>query len=51
VILPEFRGRSFILLVEEAKKEGWGETMVAVLPPKAIKEGRVLDEIVPELAR
>ena len=50
MMLPEVWRRPFLVLVEEAKKEGRGEAMVVVPPPKAIKEGRVLDEIAPELA-
>lgn len=42
--------RPFVVLVEEAKEEGWGETMVTVPPPKVIKEGRFLDEIAEKLA-
>lgn len=49
-MLPEVWGSPFIVLVEEAEKEGRGEAVVTVPPPKAIKEGRVLDEIAPELA-
>ena len=50
MILHEVWGSPLIVLVEEAEKERLGGAMVAVPPAKAIKEGRVLDEIAPELA-
>jgi hypothetical protein len=45
VVLPQVRGSLGALLVEEAKEEGRGEAMVAVVALEAIEKGRILDEI------
>lgn len=50
VMLQCVQKRLGAILVEEAKKQGRGKTMVVALPLEAIKKGLVLDEIAQRLA-